>query len=188
MRHGRTAFFFLIAAAALIGCGGGSGDGGVTDGGGSSTVTADFLADDPSPPVSTVTLQKGPVSANLVTVRVDATGVANVYGAAFELTFDGTLAEYVGFTAGSFFEQGGHGPTYQVSSPNPGLVVVGVTRNGSVPGVGVVGSKPIVNLTFRVKTPGSGAVALPDAVLYDAQIPPQRIPNINWEAGTLRGN
>jgi hypothetical protein len=113
MQHGRTALFLLNAAAALIGCGGGSGDGGVTDGDGSTTVSANFVADQPAPPASSVAFEKGPASSNLVTVRVDATGVSNVYGAAFELAFDGTLAEYVGFTQGSFFEQGGHVPTYR---------------------------------------------------------------------------
>ena len=133
-------------------------------------------------------MEKGPASADLVTVRVDVTGVSNVYGAAFEVAFDGTLADYVGFTKGTFFEQGGHVPTYQVSSPVSGQVVVGVTRNGAVAGVGTTTSKAVVNLTFRVKRTGSGDVTLPDAVLYDAQIQPQPVSGIAWHAGTLRGN
>ena len=185
MRHGRTTLLILMAAVGLIGCGGGSGDGGVTDPG--PTVSANFLPVDTSPPQSSVALQKGPASGNLITVRVDVTGVSNVYGAAFELSFDGTLAEYVGFTRGSFLEQGGHTPTYQVSSPAPGLVVVGVTRNGAVAGVGTSGSMPIVNLTFRVLKAGTGAVDLPDTVLYDAQIQPQPVTGIGWLSGSLQG-
>ena len=165
MRQRKTALLLLIAAAALIGCGGGSGDGDPVDDG-STTVSADFVPEDSSPPASSVTLQRGAASANLITVRVDATGVSSIYGAAFELAFDGTLAEYVGFTPGSFFEQGGTMPTYQVSSPVPGLIVVGVTRNGAVPGVSTSSSRPIVNLTLRVKKAGSGGVTLPDAILY----------------------
>lgn len=188
MRQGRKALVLLIAAAALIGCGGGSGGGEDVTGGGGTTVSADFIADQPSPPPSTVALEKGPNSSNLVSVRVDATGVSNIYGAAFELAFDGNLAEYVGFTPGSFFEQGGHVPTYQVSSPGAGEVVVGVTRNGNVAGVSTTSSKAMVNLTFRVKVAGSGAVAVQNAVLYDAQIQPQPVSGITWEAGTLRGN
>ena len=187
MRHGQKAFLLLIATAVLIGCGGGGDDGGVIDDG-STTVTANFVADEPAPPASSVALEKGPASSNLVTVRVDVTGVSDVYGAAFELAYDGTLADFVGFTQGTLLEQGGHAPTYQVSSPNPGQVVVGVTRNGAVPGVSTTSSKAIVNLTFRVKKAGIGAVTLPDAVLYDAQIQPQPIANIDWHAGALHGN
>ena len=95
MRHGKTTLLLLISAAALIGCGGGSGGEGDPTDGGSVTVAADFVPDDPSPDASTVTLQRGAASSNLITVRVDATGVSNIYGAAFELAFDGTLAEYV---------------------------------------------------------------------------------------------
>ena len=188
MRHGRTALLLLIAAAALIGCGGGGGGDEDPVGGGGTTVAADFVADQPSPPASTVSMQKGPASSNLVTVKVDATGVSNIYGAAFELAFDGNLAEYTGFTYGTFFEQGGNNPNYTVSSPAPGQIVVGVTRTGNVPGVGTTASKTMVNLTFRVKVAGSGGVTVPDAVLYDAQIQPQPVSGISWEAGTLRGN
>jgi len=189
MRHGRTALLLLIAAAALIGCGGGGGGDEDPVGGGGTTVAADFVADQPSPPAATVTLQKGATSSNMVTVRVDATGVSNIYGAAFELAFDGTLAEYVGFTHGSFFEQGASvQPNYTVNSPAAGQLVVGVTRTGNAPGVSTTGSKTIVNLTFRVKVAGSGGVTVPDAVLYDAQIQPQPVSGISWEAGTLRGN
>lgn len=188
MRQRKTALLLLIAAAALIGCGGGSGGDGDPVDDGSTTVSADFVPEDSSPPASSVTLQRGAASANLITVRVDATGVSSIYGAAFELAFDGTLAEYVGFTPGSFFEQGGTMPTYQVSSPVPGLIVVGVTRNGAVPGVSTSSSRPIVNLTLRVKKAGSGAVTLPDAILYDAQIQPQPVSGIDWYTGTIRGN
>ena len=188
MQHGRKALLLLVAAAALIGCGGGSGGDGDVIGGGGTAVAADFVPDQPSPPPASVALEKGPASANLITIHVDATGVSDVYGAAFELAFNGSLAEYVGFTPGSFFEQGGTRPTYQVSSPSPGQVVIGVTRNGAVSGVSTTASRPIINLTFRVKVAGSGAVTLPDAVLYDAQIQPQPLSGITWEAGTLHGN
>ena len=134
MRHGQKAFLLLIATAVLIGCGGGGDDGGVIDDD-STTVSADFVADEPAPPASSVALEKGPASSNLVTVRVDVTGVSDVYGAAFELAYDATLADYVGFTTGTFLEQVGHIASYQVSSPFEFQVVVGVTRNGSVPWV-----------------------------------------------------
>jgi hypothetical protein len=187
MRKGRTALVLLISAAALIGCGGGSGgDGEIIDD--SMTIAANFVAEEPTPPASTVTLQKSAASSNLVTVRVDATGVSSVYGAAFELAFDPTLAEYVGYTKGTFFEQGGHIPTYTVSSPTGGQIVVGVTRNGNVAGVSTTASRAIVNVTFRVKKAGTGSVSLPDAVLYDAQVQPQPIPGVQWHTGTLQGS
>jgi hypothetical protein len=189
MRDGRNALLLLVAAAALVGCGGGSGGDGDAVGGGGTTVSADFIADQPSPPASTVSLQRGATSSNLVTVRVDATGVSNIYGAAFDLAFDGNLAEYVGFTHGSFFEQGATTePNYTVNSPASGQLVVAVSRTGNVPGVSTTASKAIVNLTFRVKVAGSGAITVPDATLYDAQIQPQPVSGITWEAGTLRGN
>jgi hypothetical protein len=184
MRQRGRAFGVLIGTAVLLGCGGGSGDGGVV----APTVTADFLADEPTPPASTVAMEKGAASSDLVTVRVDVTGVSDVYGAAFEVAFDGTLADFVGFTKGTFFEQGAHVPTYQVSSPGSGQIVVGITRNGAVPGVGTTASRTVVNLTFRVKRAGTGDVTLPDAVLYDAQIQPQPVAGISWHTGSLHGN
>ncbi|HET9299510.1 MAG TPA: cohesin domain-containing protein [Candidatus Polarisedimenticolaceae bacterium] len=188
MRQGRTALLLLIAAAALIGCGGGSGGDEDPVGSGGTTVSADFIADEPSPPASTVSMQKGPASSNLVTVKVDATGVSNIYGASFDLAYDGNLAEYVGFTNGTFFEQGGNDPNYTVNAPAAGQLSVGVSRTGNVPGVGTTASKTMINLTFRVKVAGSGAITMPDAALLDAQIQPQPVSGITWEAGTLRGN
>ncbi|HEX5043419.1 MAG TPA: cohesin domain-containing protein [Candidatus Polarisedimenticolaceae bacterium] len=189
MRNGRNALLLLVAAAAMIGCGGGSGGDGDAVGGPGTTVSADFVADQPSPPASTVSLQKAATSSNLVTVRVDATGVSGIYGAAFDLAFDANLAEYVGFTHGSFFEQGATTePNYTVNSPGPGQLVVAVSRTGNVPGVSTTASRTIVNLTFRVKVAGSGQVTVPDAALLDAQLQPQPVPGITWEAGTLRGN
>ena len=187
MRHGRKALLLLVAATALIGCGGGGGGEEVVGGGG-ATVSADFIPDQPSPGAASVALQKQAASSNLVTVSVDVTGVSNIYGTAFELAYNGSLAEYVGYTSGNFFEQANQMPTYQVSSPAAGQLVIGVTLNGAVSGVGTAGSKTMINLTFRVKTAGSGAVTVPDATLYDAQVQPQPVTGISWEAGTIRGS
>jgi hypothetical protein len=184
-----TSAFVAFAAMALLGCGGGSGgESPVVDGGGSTTVLADFVPDEPAPPASTVSLQKGATSGNLVTVGVDVTGVSNIYGAALDLTYDGTLAEYVGFAPGVFLENGESVVVnYQVESPTAGRVVVGASRTGNVPGVSTASTKRLVQLTFRVKKLGTGALTPGDGVLYDAQNPPQAVGGLTWEGGTLHG-
>lgn len=187
MKHARV-LALVAACSACIACGGGSGasDGGTT--GEPSTLVADFIAEENLPPSESVALSRQGSQRDLVTVRASVRSTDGVYGAAFDLTWDGTMADFMGWSKGEFLEQGGNKPTYQVSSPSPGLLVVGATRTGNVAAVDVSGTRALVNLTFRVKKSGTNSIEIHDPVLYDVAVPPQPLTGIRWFAGALIGN
>lgn len=183
---GRFSTVCLLALMTVsTACGGADGDasGGVT----TPPLLAAFVADDPSPGSNTVAMAEGSKSGDSVTVAVNASQATGLYAAAFEVTFDSTKLTYLGHSAGTVFEQGGHTPTYQVGNPSAGRVVVGVSRNGSVGTVNVSTPAPMIRLSFRVKDVGSFRLTFENAALYDGQTPPQAKAGITWESGVVTG-
>ena len=177
----------LVLLVVVTACGG--------SGGGESTnptppgLIASFTADEPNPSPDTVAIAKGASSGDLVTLLVNVTNTNGVYGAAFDLLYDATMATYVGWDAGSLLEQGGHTPFYEASTPVPGQVVVAATRQGDVPAVDASGTATLIGLTFRVTKAGGSAVSFePSAVVLDDQLQPQPLPGINWFGGSLAAN
>ena len=153
--------------------------------------TAGFLPDAPNPvPNDTVSAGEGEIGGNLVTVDINVTDTNGMYGAAFDLIYDPSGANYVGFTEGSLFEQGGHTPIYIVEEPQNGQLVVVVTRDGPVPGVNASGTVTVIGLTFEVIQESGSDVSFDfDASqLLDDQGPPLPIPSIDWFGGTLTGS
>jgi hypothetical protein len=177
---------FFVSIVALIiaatACGSGS------DGGEKSNITAGFTPDEPSPGANTVAAAEGASSNDLVTVHVNVTDTNNVYAAAFDLSYESASVTYVGRSAGTLLEQGGHSVYYEVQEPQPGQLLVVATRQGDVPGANAVGTVPVVALTFRVEEEGSTALGFQAASLFDDQDPqPQPIAGITWFGGTLDG-
>ena len=147
---------FLVTTLLLVlsvACGGGSADVASGGGGGSNLIVASFVADEPNPGADTVSFAESNSSGNLVTLQVNVTDTNDVHTAAFDVVFDDTLVEYVGYTVGNLLEQGGNTPLYQVG-PSAGRIVVGVSRGGST-GTNAVGSQVLMSLNFRAiaKTP-----------------------------------
>lgn len=180
-----------IVALAWTGCGGGgSGDGdGDPTGGGSSTVVASFLADKTTPAAGDVTLQEGSKSGNSVTVLVNVTGVNDIYGASFDVDFDPTKVEYVGFSGGNVLESGSHSPQYSVGgNPSAGRLVVYASRVGSVAGVDVAGTGLLMRLTFRAKAEGSFPLSIQVPALLNDAASPTPIAGLTWHAGSLLGS
>jgi hypothetical protein len=175
----------FVALATACGGGGGSADGG-TIGGSQTLIAASFTPEQPNPGSGSVAMAEGTKNADLVTVQVAVVGVNGVYGAAFEVTYDSTKADYVGWSAGTLLEQGGNAPNYSVVLSQPGRVVVGASRTGSTGGVTASGQS-MINLTFRVEVPGTFPLVIENPGLFDSQIPPQTIPGITWFAGSLVG-
>lgn len=179
------------SALLLVGCGGGGGgsDAGTGPDPSPDPIIAAFAADTASPGANTVSMLEGSKSGDTVTVRIAVTNTTALYATAFDLTYDDTKVSYVNFTAGTLFEQGGHAPTYQVTVPDPGRVVVAVSRNGSVGTVNASGTVDAVRLTFRVRAKGASRAEFGlTPVLYDGQVPPQPKASINWTAGTFQGS
>lgn len=183
-----TRTFFLTAIALAAGCGGGGGGGDAAPAPSPTPLTATFTPGNGSPGLNMVAMFEGAKSADVVTARVTVTNTAGIYGAAFDVTFDSNSVAYVGFSPGTLLEQGGQTPTYQVSNPVPGRVVVVATRNGAAGTVNAGASTDLIKLTFRVKAKGSFPVAIGGAAtLYNGQNPPQPLPGISWYGGAVEG-
>lgn len=148
-------------------------------------VSAGFAPEKAKQGSNAVTMAEDSRSGDLVTIRVNGPGAVTVYGAAFDVAYDPSGADYIGWSKGTLLEQGGNAPNYTVALPQNGTVVVGVSRTGST-GAAASG-QPIVSLTFRVRRSGAFPLAFRNAALYDSQNPPQPIAGISWLAGSLTG-
>jgi hypothetical protein len=179
----RLSFLSILAIAVVaVSCGSGS------DGGSKSNITAGFTPDEPNPGANTVSAAEGSTSGDLVAVVINVTDVADVYGAAFDLTYDPNMATYVGYSGGDLLGPQGSTADYFVNEPQQGELVVYATLLGDVPGVDAVGTVKLIELTFRVEQEGSSALAFQLAGLLENQDPdPVPILGISWSGGTLDG-
>lgn len=182
-RKGLVFLFLLALLPATVACSGGGGANQVLNTGG---LAANFTPDQPTPSALTTAMDRGVATGDLVTVTVNITDTRGVYGAAFWLTFNPDKATYVTWSPGSLLEAGHQTPTYQVDASQPGKVVVAATRNGNVSPVDALGTKNLINLTFRVQQAGDSPLAFGSPRLYDGQVPPQPIAGVNWFGGSLR--
>ena len=109
MRIRRTSQSLVVAAlvalavTALPSCGGG-GD----SSGGSTSVSATFTPDNPSPGVNTFAMLAGGSTGASVNVRITVTGVNDLLGAAFRVTYDPVALQFTAMNdSGSVLRQGG---------------------------------------------------------------------------------
>jgi hypothetical protein len=187
----------LLIALSALSCGGGGSESTstvpalpdpdpVNDSGGSTSLAASFVpaAADPAP--GSIVLGQEEASGNVVSVFVRVVGGEDVYGAGFDLLYDGDVVEYVGWAPGSLLEVGGNTPIYSVS-PQPGKLVVGVSRTGPV--AGITGTRKLIVLTFRVTEAGTSPASFDGGFLLDSQLPtPQPIPGLTWHGGQFQAN
>ena len=152
------------------------------------SLAASFTADQPSPGPDVVSLDEGSKTGNLVTVDIQVTDISGIYGAAFDVTYDPSMATFENWSSGSLLEQGGQTPGYQVNATQSGQLVISVTRQGNVGGANAVGTVTLIRLVFRVTQTGSSAISFPGIpTLVDAQIQPQPIFVSGWFGGTIVG-
>ena len=180
---GRTSALAALAAALAMGaagCGGSSGD--VWAG-----IVAGFTAEEPSPGPSSVSLAQADVRNDLVQLRVRVTDVEGLYGAAFYVMVDPTIARLEHHAPGEILEAGPHTPLYLVEEAQPGVIVVSATRLGPVPAVDVVGTRTLLSLTFRVVGIGSCAASFQAAALYGDELQPAPMPGVSWFGGEIVG-
>jgi hypothetical protein len=128
-------------------------------GSGRFIVSADFLPDGVPPGVTHhhVALQKSAVSRNLITLDVIVTEVSEpVSGIAIKLTYDPTVAEFIGCSDGMLFQ-----PGTCHASENPqgsGEVFIGRSITAPETAISVTGSRTIVHLMFGLLQPSSTAI------------------------------
>jgi hypothetical protein len=126
-------------------------------------------------------------SNSLVVVGIDVTGTDDIFGAGFDVTYDPQIANLVNWSPGNLLEYGGQQVLYEVVENIPGLIVVGVTRQGAGSGgVDVTSTMNLVSLTFQVSDPGSCQVGFQNNSFIDGA--QNVIPGLSWHGGTLVAN
>ena len=173
----------LSLVATTVACGGGGGGGG-----GSNVVTSNltpsFITDQVDAGGSVVSMTEDSVAGDVITIGVLVRETKEIYGAAFDLSYDPTVAAFQSWAPGTLLEQGGNPPNYTVDAPRAGAVVVGASRTGNVPGV-TAGGRTLIRLTFKVLQPGNARLSFRSASLTDSRIPPEEIPGLSWFGGSL---
>lgn len=175
----------LALVLGLLIAGGGCGSGG-SGGPVKSGLAAGFTPDEPSPGSTTVAMAENVASGDTVTVDVTVTDTDGISGVSFDVDFNSAHASFVGWSEGTLLEQGGVDPIYQVSSPQPGKIVVVVTRMGD-PVVDANGTMPVIRLVFQVNTTGGSAVTFQANNLLGQPPFPPPIPGVDWYGGSLTG-
>jgi hypothetical protein len=190
MRRIHMLVSLIAISCTALACGGSGGGGAadVLDPGGQPQVSASFEADQPSPSGGTVSMSEGTRSSDMVTVRIDVTGATSLFGASFDVVYNPTSVEYVGYSAGTALEHAGQGSVVYEISPRSNGLVVGATLVGTDEGVTFGGTRPLLHLTFRLLRPGAVPVGFEgEPALLDDQPEPQPIQGLNWFGGTLIG-
>ena len=168
-----------LLCAACLACGGSSDD---------PAIAADFAPDAVAPSAGSVALQKQVAAADVVTVDLTVTDTADVFGVAFDLTFDPARTAFVEAAEGTFLDGDGVTTSFLVTT-TPGRVVVGLTRlqdpGGNVTGLTAVGTVRLASFTFRTLRAGDDRLdfdaASPRSVTDEDGVPLV----VSWSGGTL---
>ncbi len=167
------------------GCGGSDGGSG-SDGGPSLSLS--FTPDEDNPGNNTVTLAPQSSSGGMSAIAVNVTDTNGIFSTALEITFDPTVAEFVGDSPGNLLESSAT-PIYLVSSPSEanqnGRIVIGVSLPNGASDTDVTGAATLIVLTFEAVQAGGTALAFENQALHDSQTPPQDLPGIAWYGGSL---
>jgi hypothetical protein len=141
---------------------------------------------DPTEEPPHVSLSGGDAGSGVIDLVVKVRNVQRVYGASFRVEFDDTLLAFDGWEPGSLLEgYGATAPAYLVSSPQDGVVTLGASRLGTVPGAiaSSADGRVLMTLRFRTLGPGTARVELADGELYDGQAVP--IDGLDWSGGSI---
>ncbi len=106
------------------------------------------------------------------TVSVTIGGASGVGSVPFHLLFDPSYLEFVNFSSNSPFLSRDGAPVFVLATLGGGgrEVVVGLSRQGSRPGVN--GQGALIELTFRSKRPGTTALNFSDLAVLDPAAQP----------------
>jgi len=173
---------FIGFIAVTVACSGSS-DGGVITG---PAVGATFIPEEINPPPETVSMAQSTVSGDRVTVAVNITDTSGIFGAAFDVAYDASLASFETWSPGTILEQGGNAPNYVVNSTQPGHLIIGISRTGNVSTVSATGTQPLLRLTFRVLQAGAAPVSFTNKALTNDLVDP--LPRVVWFGGALAGS
>ncbi len=172
----------LSLALLAVGCSGGRSYSPLADDG----MELRFVPALASPAPQNVSVAAAAAADDSMTLAVNVTEPgASVFGAAFDVVFDPTVIEFIGWDPGSVLEADGGTATYLVQS-DPGRVEVGASLQGGQ-GAGVPGTRPLILLTFRLLEEGNSGLEFENASLLDDGPPlPQPISGLSWFGGTFQ--
>jgi hypothetical protein len=177
----RWALLLLALAVAACGGGGGGGGGGPTTPPPPPPPGITFTADGAAG-ANSVALASGSGSdANTLLLTVNANGVTDLYGVAFDLRYPSNLFRYEGSPVADFLNNGAQ-TSFQVVETTPGTLVVGYTRLGAV--AGATGSGTMITLRFTATAAGNGTFTFSDNSAFNSRGEP--IPGLTWVAGRVQ--
>lgn len=177
MRQAMKTVALAAAALTVAACGGG---------GGGPTM--------PPPPTSSIVftpagggnllLASGAgTQGTTLALGLNTTGVQDLYGVAFHLTYPLAVMHFVTATEGTLLNVGGAVPTsFQFVESPPGNLVIGLTRLGLVPGTAAAGT--LMTLQFTGVASGSGTLAFTHNQAGNST--GSAIPGLTWAAGTVQ--
>jgi hypothetical protein len=170
-----------LALAALAACGGGGGSNGPTS---PPPPMAGIVFSGASGGTSNVISLVAESATSPTTLALDlrASGVANLYGVAFSLTYPTNVLQFNSATEGTFLNAAGtSATTFQETETPTGTVVVGISRLGAVQGAS--GSGILATFHFTAAGSGTGAFAFSRNAGLDSTGAPL---NLTWTAGTVQ--
>jgi len=178
---------FLLGAAALAvtaisvaACGGGGGGGGGPTG---PPPPATSIVFTPAGGGNVLLASGAGTQGTTLTLEVRTTGIQDLYGLAFHLTYPVGALRFTGSAQGSVLDAGGTVPTsFQIVDSPPGNLVVGLTRLGKVSGTAASGTLMTLQLTAAAS--GSGSLAFSSNLASDSQ--GNVIPGIAWAGGSVQ--
>jgi hypothetical protein len=171
-----------VAAFAAVSCGGGGGGGSPT----SPPPQQSSVVFTPSGGSggSGIVLASGPGSQGTTLVlNVQTTGIQDLYGVAFHLTYPSNLMHLTSAAEGNVLNAGGTVQTLfeEVESP-PGTIVVGLTRSGVVSGTSTGGT--LLTLRFTAVASGTGALAFSANAANNST--GSAISGLTWTGGSVQ--
>jgi hypothetical protein len=166
----------------LAACGGGGGGGGPTEPTPTPTPTPASIVFTPQGTAgsNSVFLTSGAgTTATTLVVEVRANQVTDLYGVAFDLTYPSAQLQFARATAGPLLGTAG---SVQAVVSSPGILVVGGSHLGSVPGA--TGSGVLLTLEFTAVGAGGGSFAYSRNSAFNSS--GQSLPGTSWLAGSVQ--
>ena len=162
----RVALSFALAAALVAlgtACGGGGGGGG----GGPvepPAATLSFTPTSAAPANSVSLVRTNGTDPNLLVLELRATGVTDLYGVAFDLSYPSSL-RYDSTSEGTWLSSNGAQTSLQVAEQT-GKLVIGHSRLGGIGGS--TGDGTLLTLRFTAVTAGTGALTFSDTEAFNS--------------------
>ena len=152
------------------------------------SISVNFVPAKPDIEANSISLKQNFDESTVGTIALDLVaneiGPENVFGVAFDFTFDSTYLEFSGHTAGTFLESTATQQViYQIAplENDPNVEVVGISQLD--PDSGASGSGVLVTLFFKVLKEGSTLLEFKNQGLVDSS--GSSLPSVNWYAGTI---